>query len=278
MTVEKNISFGLEIQKRKKNEIKKKVNELIKLVKLHGYEKHYPSQLSGGQRQRVALARTLATEPRVLLLDEPFGALDAKVRGNLAKWLKDLHDKLNITSIFVTHDQNEAIEISDKIVVLNSGRIEQIGKAEEVYEHPESKFVASFIGHVNIIDGFVKNNHLFIKGTEYKIKDKTLDMIDGSNTVLLVRPEDIILIKESASPDSFPCLIKDIHYRGSFYELDIKLDKINIRAIENKTEFLRKNWDKNQEAYIQLKNYKVFDASEGHKKLHEQLIQLGYIE
>lgn len=278
MTVEKNIAFGLEIQKRKKSEIKKRINKLIKLVKLHGYEKHYPSQLSGGQRQRVALARTLATEPRVLLLDEPFGALDAKVRGNLAKWLKDLHDKLNITSIFVTHDQNEAIEISDKIVVLNRGRVEQIGNAKEVYEHPESKFVASFIGHVNIIDALVKKNHLVIKGTEYKIKDTPFDMTKDCDTVLLVRPEDIVLIKEKTSVDLFPCLIKDIHYRGSFYEIDIKLDKIDIKAIENKTEFLKKDWDKNQEAFIYFKEYKVFEASEGHKKLHEQLIQLGYIE
>ncbi len=278
MTVEKNIAFGLEIQKRKKSEIKNRVNKLIKLVKLNGYEKHYPSQLSGGQRQRVALARTLATEPRVLLLDEPFGALDAKVRGNLAKWLKDLHDKLNITSIFVTHDQNEAIEISDKIVVLNRGRVEQIGNAKEVYEHPESKFVASFIGHVNIIDALIKNNHLFIKGTEYKIKDTTFDMSDDSDTVLLVRPEDVVLIKEKTLVDVFPCIIKDIHYRGSFYEIDIKLDKIDLKAIENKAEFLKNNWDKNQEAFIQFKEFKVFEASEGHKKLREQLIQLGYIE
>ena len=138
MTVEKNIAFGLEIQKRPKQEIAAKVSELINLVKLQGYEKHYPSQLSGGQRQRVALARTLATEPAVLLLDEPFGALDMKVRQNLAAWLKELHDKLHITSVFVTHDQSEAIEISDKIVVINRGRVEQMGNAHDVYEHPGS--------------------------------------------------------------------------------------------------------------------------------------------
>lgn len=139
-------------------------------------------------------------------------------------------------------------------------------------------FVASFIGHVNIIDAIVKNNHLFIKDTELKIKDNPSNMPNESDTVLLVRPEDVLLIKGRSSPDVFPCFIKDIHYRGSFYEIDIKLDKINLKVIENKTEFLKKNWEENQEAFIQFKEYKIFEASEGHKKLHEQLVQLGYIE
>ena len=278
MTVEKNIAFGLEIQKRDKHEIRERVQELIRLVKLHGYEKHYPSQLSGGQRQRVALARTLATEPRVLLLDEPFGALDAKVRGNLAKWLKTLHHKLNITSIFVTHDQNEAIEISDKIVVINRGRVEQVGNARDVYEHPQSKFVASFIGHVNIVNAVIRDNDLWIKGTEYKIRENPLQGAEDGDTVLLVRPEDILLLKGKKGGDAFPCLIRHIHYRGSYYEMDITLDRIHVKCIENKTEFLKKNWQENQEAFMHFKEYKVFEAAEGHKALHEQLTQLGYIE
>ena len=207
MTVEKNIAFGLEIQKRKKKEIEEKVSELIDLVKLQGYEKHYPSQLSGGQRQRVALARTLATEPRVLLLDEPFGALDAKVRNNLAQWLKELHTKLNITSIFVTHDQNEAIEIADKIVVINRGKVEQVGNAKDVYEHPNSKFVASFIGNVNIVESVIKNGNIFIKDTDFQIIDKNIDTSEDRDLVLLVRPEDVY-IEDSDDPQGFSCRIR----------------------------------------------------------------------
>ncbi|MGA1844286.1 MAG: sulfate/molybdate ABC transporter ATP-binding protein [bacterium] len=278
MTVEKNIAFGLEIQRRKRKEIRERVRELIHLVRLNGYERHYPSQLSGGQRQRVALARTLATEPRVLLLDEPFGALDAKVRGNLAQWLKDLHEKLNITSIFVTHDQNEAIEISDKIVVINRGRVEQVGSAQEVYEYPKSRFVASFIGNVNIINAIIRQNNLFIKGTDYRLSAAGEETLNDGDTVLLVRPEDVILMDQPGEGNAFPGIIKRIHFRGGFYEIYVDLDGVSIRAIENKGAFLRKQWQERQETYIHFKEYKVFEASEGHDVLREQLTQLGYIE
>ena len=277
MSVEKNIAFGLEIQKRKKKEIEKKVFELIHLVKLQGYEKHYPSQLSGGQRQRVALARTLATEPRVLLLDEPFGALDAKVRNNLAQWLKELHTKLHITSIFVTHDQNEAIEIADKIVVINRGRVEQIGNARDVYEHPKRKLVASFIGNVNIVETVIVNRKIFIKGTDFQIKDKHIDTSEDRDLVLLVRPEDVY-VESRDDHRGFPCRIQNIHYRGSFFELDIDLHNTYIKAIRDKNIFLKEVWEKNQPVFIHFKQYKIFDASEGHGKIREKLQQLGYIE
>jgi sulfate transport system ATP-binding protein len=277
MTVEKNIGFGLEVQKRPKNEIADRVHELINLVKLQGYENHYPAQLSGGQRQRVALARTLATEPAVLLLDEPFGSLDSKVRQNLAAWLKELHEKLNITSIFVTHDQNEAIEISDKIVVINRGRIEQMGNAHDVYEHPGSKFVASFIGQVNVIDAFLRDNNLTIKDTNYVIGNKYYEIPDGSEIVLLVRPEDITL-HQRAEPNAIPCRIQQIHYRGSFYEIDIELSSVSIKVIENKNSFSKDDWGENQQAFLQFRKYKVFETAEGHNSIREQLRQLGYIE
>lgn len=174
MTVEKNIAFGLEILKKDKFSIKQKVKDLINLVNLKGYENHFPSQLSGGQRQRVALARALAPEPKIMLLDEPFGSLDAKVRDNLANWIRNLHNKINVTSIFVTHDQNEAIKIADKIVAINRGKVEQIGTAKEVYEYPKSKFVASFIGNTNVIVGRYENNKIIIEkmggGTQYSGK------------------------------------------------------------------------------------------------------------
>ena len=277
MTVQKNIAFGLEIQKRPKKFIADKVNELINLVKLQGYERQYPAQLSGGQRQRVALARTLATEPSVLLLDEPFGALDLKVRQNLAAWLKELHDKLHITSVFVTHDQSEAIEISDKIVVINRGKVEQVGDAHEVYEYPESRFVASFIGQVNVIDAFIQDSRIVIKDTRIAMDNKGSDTPEGCEIVLLVRPEDIML-RENPGSNALPCKIQNIHYRGSFYELDMVIGAYAIKAIENKNSFMKDNWNKDHPAFIEFKKYKVFDIREGHGAVREQLRQLGYIE
>jgi sulfate transport system ATP-binding protein len=149
MTVAKNIAFGLEVRHIPKEEVRERVAELLGLVKLEGYGAHYPSQLSGGQRQRVALARALAPRPKVMLLDEPFGALDARVRIELREWIRRLHDEVHVTSIFVTHDQEEALQISDKIVVMNEGAVEQTGTPSELYDHPANTFVASFIGPIN---------------------------------------------------------------------------------------------------------------------------------
>jgi sulfate/thiosulfate transport system ATP-binding protein len=149
MTVRENVAFGLKIRKRPKDEIKKRVDELLEIVGLAGFQGRYPSQLSGGQRQRMALARALAVEPEVLLLDEPFGALDATVRKELRAWLRRLHDDVHVTTIFVTHDQEEAMDISDQIVVMNHGRIEQVGTPRELYEEPVNEFVMGFVGEVN---------------------------------------------------------------------------------------------------------------------------------
>ncbi|MGZ5370306.1 sulfate/molybdate ABC transporter ATP-binding protein [Aeromicrobium sp.] len=148
LNVEKNIAFGLEIRKRPKDEIRERVHDLLELVHLEHFAHRLPSQLSGGQRQRMALARALAIEPSVLLLDEPFGALDAKVRKELRAWLRRLHDEVHVTTVFVTHDQEEALEVSDSIVVINEGRIEQIGTPDELYDEPASDFVLSFLGPV----------------------------------------------------------------------------------------------------------------------------------
>jgi len=151
MTVHDNVAFGLKVRRRPKAEIEERVSELLKLVRLDGLSGRYPSQLSGGQLQRMALARALAVEPSVLLLDEPFGALDAKVRRELRDWLRRLHDEIHVTTIFVTHDQEEAMEVAEQIVVMNSGRVEQTGSPRELYENPSSEFVMSFIGPVNRI-------------------------------------------------------------------------------------------------------------------------------
>ena len=157
MTVFNNIAFGLKIRKREKQQITDRVHELLDLVHLNGFADRYPDQLSGGQRQRMALARALAVEPKVMLLDEPFGALDARVRKDLRLWLRRLHDEVHVTTVFVTHDQEEAMEVSEQIVVMNDGEVEQIGQPRDLYDHPANKFVMSFIGPVNQMgDAFVR--------------------------------------------------------------------------------------------------------------------------
>ena len=159
MSVAKNVAFGLEIRKRSKAEVKDKVDELLGLVHLSQFADRLPSQLSGGQRQRMALARALAIEPKVLLLDEPFGALDAKVRKELREWLRRLHDEVHVTTVFVTHDQEEALEVADEIVVINEGRIEQIGGPTDLYDHPANDFVMSFLGPTTQINGVLHRPH-----------------------------------------------------------------------------------------------------------------------
>jgi sulfate transport system ATP-binding protein len=161
MTVFDNIAFGLTIRKRPKDEIRARVSELIELVQLTGFDRRYPAQLSGGQRQRMALARALAVEPEVLLLDEPFGALDARVRKELRAWLRRLHDDVHVTTVFVTHDQEEAMEVADEIVVMNHGRVEQVGSPREVYDNPQSEFVMTFVGPAaRLGDGYVRPHDL----------------------------------------------------------------------------------------------------------------------
>ena len=161
MSVFENIAFGMRVRPRKSRPandvIENRVNELLRLVQLEGLGKRFPSQLSGGQRQRVALARALAVEPKVLLLDEPFGALDAKVRQGLRAWLRRLHEEIHVTSILVTHDQEEALEVADRVVVMNHGKIEQIGTPEEVFHQPATQFVMEFLGQVNVFHGRVRN-------------------------------------------------------------------------------------------------------------------------
>jgi sulfate transport system ATP-binding protein len=177
MTVRENVAFGLTVRRRPKPEIDARVEELLGLVRLDGLADRYPSQLSGGQLQRMALARALAVQPRVLLLDEPFGALDAQVRGELREWLRKLHDEIHVTTIFVTHDQEEAMEVAEQIVVMNAGRIEQAGTPRELYESPRNEFVMSFIGPVNRLgDAFLRPHDIQI-----------LPHADGSTTEALVR-------------------------------------------------------------------------------------------
>lgn len=193
MTVFDNVSFGLRVRPRaqrpSRQEITRRVRELLRLVQLDTLESRYPSQLSGGQRQRVALARALATEPKVLLLDEPFGALDAKVREELRRWLRQLHDELHITSLFVTHDQEEALEVADRIVVMNKGRIEQDGSPDELFHRPATEFVANFLGTVNLFHGRVERGHIRVGAFELPAGDAA----EGQVARAFVRPHDLDL-------------------------------------------------------------------------------------
>ncbi|GGA67816.1 sulfate/thiosulfate import ATP-binding protein CysA [Nitratireductor aestuarii] len=196
MTVLENIGFGLKIRPARtrppKSEIRRRALELLELVQLSGLENRYPSQLSGGQRQRVALARALCIEPRVLLLDEPFGALDAQVRRELRRWLREIHDATGHTSIFVTHDQEEALELADRVVVMSQGRIEQVGTADEVYDTPNSPFVYSFIGDSNSLPVRVDNGQIWLQDRTIGLTDPTAP--NGPAT-LFFRPHDIELVE-----------------------------------------------------------------------------------
>lgn len=195
MSVFENVAFGLRAQPKKyrlSNQIiKHRVTELLRLVQLEWLAERYPAQLSGGQRQRVALARALAIEPKVLLLDEPFGALDAKVRKELRRWLRQLHDELHITSIFVTHDQEEALEVADTIVVMNKGKIEQIGTPEDVYNNPANEFVFRFLGSSNRLEGEVENGILQVGQSQIPVKG----LADSANAIIYSRPQDIRVSK-----------------------------------------------------------------------------------
>jgi sulfate transport system ATP-binding protein len=197
MTVRKNIAFGLEVRKRPKVEINQTVNELLEMIQLKDLGDRYPSQLSGGQRQRVALARALAPKPALLLLDEPFGALDAKVRLELREWIRKLHKERGVTSVFVTHDQEEAMDLADRVVVLHKGKVEQIGTPEEIYDQPATEFVASFVGSINVLHGEVKDGQANLGVMAVHAPPGT---DNGRSVRAFVRPHDVELSAPSAAP------------------------------------------------------------------------------
>ncbi len=241
MTVFENVAFGLRVRPKQTRpnevEIKRRVHELLKLVQLDWLADRYPPQLSGGQRQRIALARALAVEPKVLLLDEPFGALDAKVRKDLRRWLRRLHDELHITSVFVTHDQEEALEVADTIVVMNQGVIEQIGSPQEVYDNPASPFVYQFLGNVNAFE--------------------------DSHAVAYVRPHEIEILRQPDDKVSFQATIKYIHAAGPTVRLElVRLD--NNTFVE--AELARERYDsldlnEGDTVYLKPQNLRVFSQS-----------------
>ena len=213
MSVFENVAFGLRVRKTPKAEIEKRVLELINLVRLSGMERRYPSQLSGGQRQRVALARALAIRPQVLLLDEPFGALDAKVRQELRQWLRRLHDEIGMTSVFVTHDQEEAFEVADQVVVMNKGRVEQVGTPREVFDHPANPFVMDFLGNVNVFSGRVQNGKASWGGMEVAYPEYPHG--ESRDAKVYVRPHELDIERYAVSPQAIRISVERVNPTGS---------------------------------------------------------------
>jgi ABC-type Fe3+/spermidine/putrescine transport system ATPase subunit len=229
MTVEKNIGYGLRIRKRKRKEIRETVNELLKLVQLEEHRKKYPSQLSGGQQQRVAIARTLAYKPEVLLFDEPFGALDTQTRVHLRREIRALLRKVNVPSIFITHDQEEALELGDRVAVLSQGHIEQLGTPFEIYNHPATEYVATFLGAANILEATVKNGFVEVGSAHLPVMLDQEKFRNGDCVKIVFRPEDVVLskgdfVRPGASKIS-AAGIEEITFVGAYERLRLRLDR-----------------------------------------------------
>jgi ABC-type Fe3+/spermidine/putrescine transport system ATPase subunit len=229
MTVEKNIGYGLRIRKRRRKQIRETVNELLALVQLEEHRKKYPSQLSGGQQQRVAIARTLAYKPEVLLFDEPFGALDTQTRSHLRREIRALLKKVRVPSIFITHDQEEALELGDRVAVLNQGHIEQIGTPFEIYNHPATEYVATFLGAANILDAVVTNDALEISGTPVSAQLDPAKFRSGDCVKIVFRPEDVVV---SRSDLLRPGLVKiasarieELIFVGAYERIRLQLER-----------------------------------------------------
>ena len=223
LTVFENVAFGLRVKPRRERppeaEIRRRVHELLELVQLDWLGDRYPSQLSGGQRQRIALARALAVEPQVLLLDEPFGALDAKVRKELRRWLRRLHDELHITSVFVTHDQEEAMEVADRVVIMNRGQIEQVGAPDQIYDHPASRFVYGFLGSVNLFHGRMVETRLQAGGKSFEYREPT--PVQEADAVAYVRPHELEVSPLQSDSVGLPARIERIVPMGAFVRLEL---------------------------------------------------------
>ena len=226
MTIFENVAFGLRVRPRRfrpsEKVIREKVDELLQLVQLDWLGDRYPSQLSGGQRQRIALARALAVEPNVLLLDEPFGSLDAKVRKELRQWLRRFHDELKITSVFVTHDQEEALEVADRVVLMNEGRVEQVGTPDDVYHHPQSAFVFDFLGNVNLFHSRVEAGKVYLG--EIPIDVPAENALNAKSALVFVRPHLLDIERQRNGGDNFRAKVTHINAAGPIVKVDLVTD------------------------------------------------------
>ena len=257
LTVFENIAFGLRVQRKRlgisESGICLKVRTLIELVQMEHLAWHYPAQLSGGQRQRVALARCLAVEPRLLLLDEPFGALDNHVRRELRRWLRRLHDDLHVTSVFVTHDTEEALEVADRVVIMNEGRIEQIGTPEEIYDHPKNLFVYSFLGHTNSIASPLTFAGALLDGGA---------SAEAAGEVALVRPHDLIPVRDGSDPASIAAQVKRVQFVGPVVHIELTTltTAESVEAHVSRDDFATLGLQPGETIWLRARQVRVFAA------------------
>ncbi len=261
MTVFENVAFGLRVRPRRarplRDEIRARVMDLLRLVQLEGFAGRYPSQLSGGQRQRVALARALAVEPKVLLLDEPFGALDAKVRQELRRWLRRLHEEIQVTSVFVTHDQDEALEVADRVVVMNAGRIEQVGTPEEVFQSPASAFVMSFLGTVNVFHRRVASLTPEADAIELQCHD---ELPAGARPArIFVRPHHLELEAPTTGKPGLRGTVQFINAAGPQVRVEVLTEFGELLQVETSQQRCQAlNIAKGGEVYVTAKEMRIF--------------------
>ena len=264
MTVFENIAFGLRVRPKATRpsgaEISERVHRLLQLVQLDWLADRYPTQLSGGQRQRIALARALAVEPKVLLLDEPFGALDAKVRKDLRRWLRRLHDELHVTSVFVTHDQEEALEVADRVVVLNAGQVEQIGSPAEVYDHPATPFVYEFLGDVNLFHGRVHDGHANIGDAQVLLPEGAARQ---DAAIFYVRPHEIDILRENPNGGSIAAKVFDVRPLGATVWVELeRRDGQGIVEVEMvRDQYTDMKLQPGEPVFLQPRRIRVFGES-----------------
>ena len=267
MNVFKNVAFGLRIKKWKTADIKARVAELLQLFGLEGLEKRYPHQLSGGQRQRVAIARALASKPSVLLLDEPFGAVDAKIRQELREWLVKLHHDLNVTTIFVTHDQEEALEVSNRIVIFSRGHLEQVGTPREVYEQPTNEFVARFIGVMNVLDAEVQHGSAQVGELKFPADGQP----DGMRLRIGFRPY-AVQISNDLSLFPYRAVLRHTFFLGIMLRVELETPSgLIIRSRLGKEEYSQLGLEDGREVSFQIRNYRVLASDGSHLPPEKEL-------
>ncbi len=275
MSVFENIAFGLRVRPRRirpsREEIREKVHKLLSLVQLENLAGRFPSQLSGGQRQRVALARALIIEPEVLLLDEPFGALDAKVRRELRRWLKQLHDEIHVTSLFVTHDQEEALEVADRVVIMEKGRVEQEGTPEEVYDRPASPFVFEFLGSVNLFHSRLFGGKAHFEG--FPISGEHEVKAAGETGRAYIRPQDFEVSTQPLGDSSFPATIDHISRLGPLIRLELRTQvsrqPVEVELSADAIQTL--NVGKGDTVYLRARKLRIFTNPVGASLTSSQL-------
>lgn len=261
MTVFENVAFGLRVRKWPEEKIRSRVTELLELVRLEQMGDRYPAQLSGGQRQRIALVRALAPEPKVILLDEPFGALDAKVRAELRAWLRRFHDQFHVTSIFVTHDQEEAFEVADRVVVMNHGKVEQVGTPVEVFEHPANAFVMDFLGNVNVFQAQLKDGRVLIGDVELPVRQGAVIVNSNGKADVYVRPHELDIEPGCADGNCLRGKVMHVNPAGAVVKVRVMVEDfglmVNVDLTPDRYKFLGVRVG--ESVFVSPKSAKIFE-------------------